>query len=226
VLRSVPDRFGVRLLNASAAPEGRPRTARQWCEAEGAVAAINASMYRTDHRTSVSLMRTREHVNNPALTKDMALLAFDPDRPGLPAVTLIDRECDDLDSLRTGYGTLVQSIRMISCRGKNVWSQQPRKWSTAVIAVDRDGAVLFIHVRSPYSTHDLIDVLRDLPLGIARAMYVEGGPEAQLYVRAGGETLEFVGSFETGFFENDGNTVAWPVPNVVAITRRADPPGH
>lgn len=219
-LRIDPARFEFHLLNASAPGAGGPRTARRWCRDRGMTAAINASMYQGDHRTSVSLMRTRGHVNNPRLTKDMTILAFDPDDPELPPVRLIDRQCDDLEALAPRYGTLVQSIRMLSCRGSNVWQQQPRRWSTAAIGMDDDGRVLFFHVRSPYSVHDVIEILRELPLGLARAMYVEGGPEAQLYVESGDRALEFVGSYETGFNENDDNAAAWPVPNVVAIRRR------
>ena len=220
-LRIDAARFEFHLLNASASAAAAPRTARQWCRDRGMTAAINASMYQGDHRTSVSLMRTRGHVNNPRLTKDMTILAFEPDDPELPPVRLIDRQCDDLEALAPRYGTLVQSIRMLSCRGSNVWQQQPRRWSTAAIGMDDDGRVLFFHVRSPYSVHDVIEILRELPLGLARAMYVEGGPEAQLYVESGDRALEFVGSYETGFNENDDNAAAWPVPNVVAIRRRS-----
>jgi hypothetical protein len=110
---------------------------------------------------------------------------------------------------------------MISCRGRNVWSQQPKRWSAAAIGADERGRILFLHARSPYSVHDLIEMLQELPLGLERAMYVEGGPEAQLYVESGGEALELVGSYETDFNENDDNAAAWPVPNVVAIRRRA-----
>jgi len=220
-LRIDAARFEFHLLNASAFDAPTPRTARQWCRDRGMTAAINASMYQGDHRTSVSLMRTRGHVNNPRLTKDMTVLAFDPDDPELPPVRLIDRQCDDLETLAPRYGTLVQSIRMLSCRGSNVWQLQPRRWSTAAIGMDDDGRVLFLHVRSPYSVHDLIEILRELPLGLARAMYVEGGPEAQLYVESGDRAFEFVGSYETGFNENDDNAAAWPVPNVVAIRRRS-----
>lgn len=220
VLRIDPERFELRLVNASSEDKGQPLPAKEWCRRNGLVAAINSSMYQQDLRTSVSLMRTRNHTNNPRLSKDMTILAFDPRDPGLPAVRIIDRECDDFDSLREGYGTLVQSIRMVSCKGHNVWAQQPRRWSTAAIGIDREGRILFIHVRSPYSTHDLINILKSLPIGIARAMYVEGGPEAQLYVRSRGGEHEFVGSYETAFLEGDGNSLAWPVPNVVGIVRR------
>jgi len=223
VLRIDPERFEFRLLNASAPGQGEALTARRWCERNHLVAAINASMYQIDHRTSVSLMKTRHHTNNSRLSKDNTILAFDRLESGVPLVKLIDRQCDDLDTWKGKYGTLVQSIRMISCKGRNVWSQQPRIWSTAAIATDESGQVLFIHVQSPYSTHDLINVLRKLPLAVDRAMYVEGGPEAQLYIKSGKEEHEFVGSFETGFSEDNAISVVWPIPNIVGIERRVPP---
>ncbi|MFQ5600151.1 MAG: phosphodiester glycosidase family protein [Candidatus Krumholzibacteriia bacterium] len=224
VLRIDPGRFDLRLMNASAPGQGKPCTAREWCRRNDLVAAINASMYHPDFRTSVSLMRTRGHVNNPNLSRDNAVLAFDADCDSLPPVQIIDRRCQGFDALRQRYATLVQSIRMVSCQGRNVWSPQPRKWSTAAIGVDESGRLLFIHARSPYTTHDFIDILLQLPIDLYNAMYVEGGPEAQLFVRSGDDEHEFVGSFETGFLQHDDNRVAWPVPNVVAIVRREAPP--
>jgi hypothetical protein len=111
---------------------------------------------------------------------------------------------------------------MISCKGHNVWRQQPRKWSTAVIGIDEEGWGLFIHVRSPYSTHDLINILLELPLRISRAMYAEGGGEAQLYIRSGDHEYELVGSYGSGFNENSTHYVS-PIPNVIGIGRREKP---
>lgn len=219
-LRIDPARFRLKLLNASAPGQGKPLTARDWCLRNDLVAAINASMYQQDLRTSVSLMRTGGHVNNPSLTKDKAVLAFDPKSDGAPPVKMIDRGCEDFPAWKDRYATLVQSIRMISCDRKNVWSRQPVQWSIAAIGLDRSGRVLFLHSRSPYSPHDLINILLALPLDLAGAMYVEGGPEAQLFVRSGKRETELVGSFETGFFENDGNDHAWPVPNVIGVVRK------
>jgi hypothetical protein len=220
VLRIDPERLKLRLLNASAPGQSEPLTAKEWCSRNGLVAAINASMYRGDQKTGLSLMKTGTHTNNPVLSKDKAVLAFDRLVPDIPAVKIIDRECEDFETWKNRYGTLIQSIRMISCRGGNVWSRQPRIWSTAAIGIDKQGKALFIHVRSPYSTHDFINMLLELPIGLAWAMYVEGGPEAQLYVRGPGQEYEFLGSYETGFFnENDQNDRAWPIPNVVGIAR-------
>ncbi|MBW2337633.1 MAG: phosphodiester glycosidase family protein, partial [Deltaproteobacteria bacterium] len=182
ILRIDPGRYELKLLNASVSKKGRSLSAKQWCRQNGLVAAINASMFQEDFKTSVSLMRTRTHVNNPRFRKkDMTILAFDRLGTGVPEVKIIDRQCEDFKIWKYKYGTLIQSIRMISCKGKNVWRQQPQKWSTVAIGIDKTDRVLFIHVGSPYSTHDLINILKELPLDIARAMYTEGGPQAQLY---------------------------------------------
>jgi len=69
VLRVDPAAFELKLLNASAPGEGESRTVRSWVTRAGAVAGINASMFHHGGE-SVSLMRTRTHVNNAKLTKD------------------------------------------------------------------------------------------------------------------------------------------------------------
>jgi len=217
ILRIDPARYKFKLLNASATHEGQMLTARQWCRQYGLVAAINASMYQTDYKSSVSLLRKPGHINNPRLSKDMTVLAFDRLSPDVPPVKIIDRQCEDFLLWKKKYGTLVQSIRMISCTGRNVWQQQPRKWSTAAIGTDQHNRVLFVHVRSLYSTHDLINILQALPIGIERAMYAEGGPEAQLYVRSGSSEFEFTGGHLN---QNNLKLLSWPVPNVIGISLR------
>lgn len=219
VLRIDPSAFELKLLNASAPGEGESHTVRSWVTRAGAVAGINASMFHHGG-SSVSLMRTRAHVNNAKLTKDNAILAFDPKAPGLPAARILDRTCEDAPALIGSYGSLVQSIRMLDCSGKTSWAKQPRKWSNAAIGADKQGRILFLHARSPYPVHDFVERLRALPLELVRLQYSEGGPEATLYVKAGGRELELIGSYETGFNENDDNVAAWPVPNVVAIVPR------
>jgi Phosphodiester glycosidase len=221
VLRIDPQRFRLRLLNASAVENGRPLSAKEWSRQNGLVAAINASMYQADYKSSVSLMRTQTHVNNPRLSKDMAILAFDRKQSDIPRVKIIDRQCDDFEAWKNKYGTMIQSIRMISCTGKNVWTPQPQKWSTAAVAIDDRERVLFIHVGSPYSTHDVIEVLQQLPLNITRAMYAEGGPQAQLYIHVGDREYEFVGNYEIELRGNIKNLISRPVPNVLGISMRA-----
>lgn len=217
IVRVDPTRFDLVLKMASEEPTPTPKTGRQWADQHGLLAAINASMYATDHKSSVSFMKGPGHVNNPRVSKDMDLLMFGRTDTELPPVQLVDRGCDDHEALLPKYRTAIQSIRMLSCDGRNVWSQQPRQWSHAVVGIDTAGRPLLIHARSPWSTHDFVEILRALPIDLARLQYAEGGPEAQLFLRAGGTELEQFGSFETGFFESDDNAVAWPVPNVIGV---------
>ena len=223
ILRIDPERYELKLLNASVSKKGRPLSAKQWCRRNGLVAAINASMFQEDFKTSVSFMRTRTHVNNPRIRdKDMAILAFDRLGAGVPEVKIIDRQCEDFRLWKNKYGSLVQSIRMVSCKGKNVWRQQSKKYSTVAIGIDAADRVLFIHVGSPYSTHDLINILQKLPLQIARAMYTEGGPQAQLYIKSGEHEYEFVGHSEIDFSNNSKSLFSWPIPNAIGVVPKKD----
>jgi hypothetical protein len=220
VLRIDLNYYQLRLLNASGVKNGVPLTPKQWCRQNWLVAAINPSMYQTDYKTSVSLMRTKIHVNNPRLSKDMTILAFDRHKADVPRAKIIDRQCDDLQFWQLKYGSLIQSIRMISCTGKNVWKPQTHRWSTSAIGIDGQDHILFIHVRSLYSTYDLINILKKLPLNISRAMYTEGGPQAQLYVNSGAKEFEFAGSYETSSTQSNDGAIPWPLPNVVGISKR------
>ena len=219
ILRADTASFGLRLLNASSKDQGKRRSVKNWANKNGLVAAINASMYQKNMLSSVSHMKSRQHTNNTWVSKDKTILAFDPDEKLSPPVRIIDRDCEDFNTLRKQYGTLVQSIRMISCHGENMWAQQKRKWSIAAIGLDQQNRILFIHVRSPYTPHDLINMLLKLPIGLKQAMYVEGGADAQLYINTGKQEHQFIGSYSTGSREHDENTYARPIPNVLGLVR-------
>jgi hypothetical protein len=166
-------------------------------------------------------MRDGARVNNGRWNKDNAVFVAGPDDPALPAAQILDRKCQDAETLAARYRVRIQNIRMLDCAGRNIWAQQDRRWSTACVGTDRSGRVLLIHARSPWSTHDFIDILQALPLELARLMYVEGGPEASLHLKVDGTVVvSEMGSFETGFREDDGNRIFWPLPNVIAVAPR------
>ncbi len=219
ILRADIASFGLRLLNASSEDQGKRLSVKNWVKKNGLVAAINASMYQKNMMSSVSYMKNGQHTNNTWVSKDKTFLAFNPIKKNSISVRIIDRDCDDFQSLRKQYDTLVQSIRMISCHRENMWEQQKNIWSIAAIGMDHQGRILFIHVRSPYSSHDLIDMLLELPIGLKQTMYVEGGADAQLYINTGKEEHEFIGSYSTGSREHNKNTFSHPIPNVLGLVR-------
>lgn len=211
LVRIDPTRYRFELASAMATGGG-PRTARSWAQERGFSAVINAGMFRTGG-LPVGYAKADGRVIQPRLNNDRSVFAFDA-----RGARLLDLSCDAFDPAHEENA--VQGIRMVSCAGQNVWGQQPRRWSIAAIAQDQAGRILFLHARSPLSVHDFVDVVLALPINVTRAMYQEGGPEATLHVSAGGFEVERVGSFETGFFENDDNPAAWPLPNVFGIRPR------
>jgi hypothetical protein len=219
VLRIDPHYFAFKLL--CAVEHGKERlTAREWAREHQMVAVVNAGMYQQDGLTSVGFMKNFGHLNNRRLSRDNTLLAFNATDASLPEIQLIDRECQDFNSLKAKYQTLIQGIRMISCDRRNVWSQKPDKWSTVAVGLDQSGRVLFLFTRSPYSVHDFIEILLNLPLEIRNAMYLEGGPQAALYVSTGRMEVDKHGSLETGFDETEAIQLAFPIPNVLGIVRK------
>ena len=76
---------------------------------------------------------------------------------------------------------------------------------------------MFVVSRAAHRMTDFAETLAAPEVGLRAALYVEGGPEASLFVRAGGRTFEEIGSFETDFQENDENPAFWPIPNVLGF---------
>ena len=221
VLRIDPTLYELRLLSAKLLKLEAGLPAPEWAARYGALAVINASMFRADGLTSVAHLRSGKAFNNRTWSKDNAVFVAQPRDAGLPGAQILDRTCGDVPGLSRRYDVVIQNIRMLDCARRNTWAQQPRRWSTAAVGQDVAGRILFVHARSPWSTHDLIDVLLALPLDLKRLMYVEGGPEASLYAKVAERVeVETMGSFETGFFESDANRRFWPLPNVIAVLPR------
>ncbi len=220
VLKIHPRYYSFRLLCASELGKIR-LTPKEWCKNYNLVAAINAGMYQKDGLTNVGYMKNYSHLNNPRLNSSYkAVLAFNRLEASVPEIQIIDLKCQDFEALRPKYQTFVQGIRMISCHQENVWSKQDRRWSLAVLGVDKEGNVLFILSEAPYSGYDFNNVLLSLPISIFNATYLEGGPEASLYFSAAGMELEKVGIYGTNL---DGSAVrsgAYPIPNIIGITRK------
>jgi uncharacterized protein YigE (DUF2233 family) len=215
ILRISPKHYELRLLNASHPDQGAALTARGWALKEGLSASINAAMYQTDYRTSVSYMKTSSHVNNSWVSKDKTVLVFEPLKKGITPARIVDLQCDDFDRIKPLYGSAVQSIRMLSCLGKNVWQESAKRWSIAAVGTDKAGNILFIQCTAPHSVHEFVNALLALPISIERAMYMEGGSPSQMYVGAGKDTLELIGDFSSG----GKSASAALLPNVLGVKK-------
>ena len=217
VLRIDPRRWDLKLLGSSELGALTNRNIKRWCLDHQLVAAINAGMYATDHRSHVGYMRIQDHINNAAVNKYLSAAAFGPRRQGLPPFRIFDLDETDLQAILDDYDSVIQNLRLIKRPGQNRWKPQDRHWSEAALGEDAQGRPLFIFTRSAFSMHDLNNILLQLPLDLVCAQHLEGGPEAQFSLHVGEVNLDLVGSFETSFMESDTNAMAWPVPNVIGV---------
>lgn len=108
-------------------------------------------------------------------------------------------------------------IRMVA-DGKVVWSKQPKYWSTACIGMDNEGAMYLIFSRSGYMVNTLAHEILSVIPEMKNVYYLEGGPEASLYVGIGDFEYKGIGSYETGFNENDDNIYFWNLPNIIGLS--------
>ncbi|MBI1183788.1 hypothetical protein GC194_05930 [bacterium] len=218
ILRIDPHYFQINLFSAK---EGDPlATAEDWAGSKKQLAVFNAGMYQGDHKTNVGFMQDFNFINNSKLNDDNAILAFNPKNEHVAPVQIIDRKCQDWEQLKNDYNSFSQSIRMVDCQQKNRWAQQNLKWSTLATAVDKKGRLLFVFTRSPFSVHDFIAMLLNSDLDIYNMMYLEGGPEASFYLNHPNKKVAKMGSYETGFWEDDSNKEFWQIPNVIGIERK------
>jgi hypothetical protein len=178
-------------------------------------------MYAEDYQTSIGFLKSGDHYNNTHLnSKHNCIFACGPLTENIPPVQIIDLRCQSFDTWKSKYHSFLQSIRMISCSQKNVWQQQPQKWSIAALAMDKQGNLLFIHSRAPYSVHDFIDILLKSPLNIKNAMYLEGGSAARLYYKIAGIEKSIGGFTENGIFFNDSQQRTQPIPNIIGVSKK------
>lgn len=221
-VRVDPRRAQLTLALASA-KDKRPRVAGDWCKAAGLAVAINAGMFRDDGLTNVGHLVDGRHVNNARwVGKYQAALGLLPRDAKQPPAVMVDLDEAGAREKLAEYQTVIQNLRLIKSQkgpGHNVWPDQPKRWSEAAVAIDDHARVLFLFSRTPFSMAEFNRRVLGLPLGIQRAMHVEGGPEASLSIHAGGIDADYYGSYETGFVENDDNNRPWPIPNVLGVIR-------
>jgi hypothetical protein len=220
IIRIDPHHWELIFAGVSQPGEESAKTVKQWCESHKLVAAINAGMFAGDYRTHTGYLKYRDHVNNKFANNYQSVMAFDPVRQqDVPVFRIFDLDWTgtSIKTIQNDYDAVIQNLRLIKKPGINVWKQQDRKWSEAAIGEDDHGRILFIFSRSPYTMHDLNEKLLKSGIGIVAAQHLEGGPEAQLYVKAGNFELALCGSFESSYNENDSSTVFWSIPNIIGI---------
>lgn len=220
-LRIDPQYFDFVLCASSADGKG-PRALDAWARERDLVAAINASMYREDGSTSTGYMRGAGHVNNPRLVDRFgAFFVAGPDNAELPRAAIIDRDMPDWRERIGRYDLVIQNYRMINADRRILWSPGGPLYSISAVAQDGEGRILFLHSRAPVEAYAFAQQLLHLPLDVRTVMYVEGGAQAGLLVRAHSLRREMGGLHAPSLLVT-GNLKAL-LPNVLGVRRKGAP---
>jgi hypothetical protein len=226
IIKIDPSFFDFEMYNAETI-DSKKRTIDNWVNSAGLVGAVNAGMFITEGKqlTCSGLMINKDYVNNNTLNQRYEMvLCFNPVHQYLQKVRLVDLTCSDEQYFmwQNNFQTVSQCLKVISCGQYVNWRGKNGYWSQVLWAQDKDGKTLWIFARSPFKTTDLAKQLLDSDLNIDKMMYLEGGPEASLYVNSRGNVTAKMGSYETDFNENDNNNQFWGLPNIIGIRRIHD----
>lgn len=214
-LRIDPANFDFILCNESQ-EGGGPKTLKEWTEKKSLAAAINASMYLPDNRTSTGYMRSGNHVNNGRIMDRFgAFFVAGPRKPDLPQARIIDRDEPDWRKELENYDTVIQNYRMTNTQRRILWASGGPLYSISAIAQDGEGKILFLHSRKPVEAYTFVQDVLHLPLDVRTIMYVEGGGQAGMLIDYGGLKRDMSGLHAPSLLIT-GNLRA-ALPNVLGI---------
>ena len=223
ILKVDVSKFDFSFLTASE-HDKQMRTADEWAKDFNMNLIVNAGMYSYNRiHSNKGYMKNYKHLNNPKKsTNNNAMLAMHPKDKTKPDFEIIDITCQDWEKVKNEYHSLCQGMRMISCEGEGMaFSKRPdQSCSMVLTATDLSGNLYILFTRSPYTHRDMIRFLMGMPLNIRTTVYLEGGPEASLYVNTGDTVIAKFGSYVSNTCDNDNNDHFWKIPNVIALRKK------
>jgi len=225
IIKIDPNFYNINLFSAGQYNHDN-LTVEQWAKKYNLIISLNAGMFQEDYLSNVGYMKEFNYINNPYINSYQSIAAFNPKDSTKKPFKIFDIEKNDgkinkkeIRQIISDYNSVIQNLRLIKRPAENRWPQQKKKWSEVALGEDKDGNILLIFCRSPYTMHDLNNILINLPINIMSAQHLEGGPEASLYLKYKNTELTYVGSYETSFWDNT-NLGFWEIPNIIGISKK------
>lgn len=204
-------------LACAAILDNQASTAPGWAEKGGFDLVFNAGMYlpgtmKAAGRMAVkgTLIQAKENPNFGAW--------FQLDGQGRQGFALQDKSCHPARPDSGVFASRFECMRMLDCNGMPVsWNKKRQSCSMLVAAEDSAGNFILAFCRSPMSQNQMAKFLARLPLGLRSALYLEGGPETSLFIKAPSGDISLVGTYVSGTWERCDNREFRRLPNAVGI---------
>jgi hypothetical protein len=223
ILKIDPLKFEFQLLTKTEYG-GKARPAPLWAEEYGLEIVVNAGMYSlTKNQHNKGFLKNYDHLNNSRMSGYYnAMMVLHPKDSTNRPFEIIDLTCSSWDMIKDQYHSFCQGMRMVDCNGNPMaFDKNPTQSCSMVLtSTDIEGNIYFIFSRSPYTHKTMIKFLREMPFNLRQTIYLEGGPEASLYINTGRDTITKFGSYISKTWANDDNDHFWEIPNVIGIKRK------
>lgn len=222
ILRVDPKRWDIKLYSIQQFGYATGMTTKEWSSRHNLTAAINAGMYLHDVTTHVGYLQAGELIQSKHINRYQSIAGFSPKDAALAPFRIFDLDEEDTDiaKITEQYSHVVQNLRLIKRPGNNRWAQQDQRWNEAALGEDKQGRALLIYSSGRLSMHDFNELILSLPLDLVSAQHLEGGKEAQLYINHPQHTAEVMNSFDNPLFGPVGNLKAWPIPNIIGVSKK------
>jgi hypothetical protein len=200
------------------------RTADNWSNEFNMEIIINAGMYSYNkNHSNKGYLKNYNHLNNPVINGYYnSMMVLNPVDTTDNSFQLVDLTCQPFDSIKNRYYSFCQGMRMLDCEGNPMaFEKNPtQSCSMILLSSDGEGMIYIVFTRSPYTHQKMIKFLKGLPLNLKQTVYLEGGPEASLFIKTKNGTISKYGSYVSKTWANDDNDHFWEIPNVIGIRRK------
>ena len=216
VLRLDPRRVRIRMAHYTQLQERLPLDILEWERRTGALAVFNAGQYYPDY-SYMGLFVSGGHVVSGDLHSDFKAALVASPRSGGPRARVLDLDKHPIRADELPWREVAQSFRLFDDDGRiRVRKSNQVAYRTAV-GEDAQGRLLVIATEGGYTLYELAGLLQTLPLGLRRAMSMDGGDEAVLCIRCGAfRYASFGHRLSDGSVPNPLRPTV-PLPAVVAV---------
>jgi len=200
------------------------RTAEEWAGEFNAEIIINAGMYSLKkNHPNKGYLKNYDHYNNQTISGYYnAMMVSHPKDTLLPSFQIVDLTCTPWDSIKNRYHSYCQGMRMFDCNGNPMaFNKRPdQSCSMILLSTDINGMIYIVFTRSPYTHRTMLKFLKSFPFELRQTVYLEGGPEASLYVKTENREIRKFGCYVSTTWERDDNDHFWELPNVIGISKK------
>lgn len=216
VLRLDPRRVRLRMAHYTQLPDRAPLDVLDWERRIGALAVFNAGQYYPDY-SYMGLFVSEGHPISPrAHGLFKAALVADPAGGGRDA-RVLDLERQPLPAGPLPWREIAQSFMLFDDDGHIRVRQSHQTTYRTIVGEDQQGRLVVIATEGGYTLYELAGLLRTMPLGLKRAMSMDGGEEAVLSVNVGSfRYTNFGHRLPNGEVPNPLRPTV-PLPAVVAV---------